>query len=148
MRYRFSSHRRGSTYVELLVSMILLSIAATAAVATWSMTVRIPATKRAAEVSLTLAVGEMERLKAIKYANLPETTAAAPNVSYFSSAGAPVTAAAARGYEVLSWVVTLDSNADGGMDARDLRELTVEVWNTGRTRRHERLQAQLAQGGL
>jgi len=140
--------RRGASYLELLVSVVILAITGAAAVATWGWSVRVPATKRLAEMGSYLAVTEMERLKALKYANLVETAPASPSQSYFGPSGAPVPTPVARGFQVLSWTTTQDSNADGARNAADLREVVVEVWNNDRTQRYERLQTLLTAGGV
>lgn len=142
------TRRRGFTYVELVASVMLVAIASLSAVATWSLAPRALANKRLTEMAVQLAVQELERLRAFRYDGLTETPAAAPNVFFFDKHGAPVPSATGAEYQIKSWVITRDTNGDNLFDTSDLRELTVEVWNAGETKRYERAQTLLAFGGL
>jgi type II secretory pathway pseudopilin PulG len=143
-----SRGRRGFTYAELVVAVCILGLASAGALSTWSMAGRVPATKRRTEMAFSLAVMELERLKAQTYMNLAETAVASPNDAYYEVTGAPVASASPRGFRVLSWVITEDTVANGYFDTGDLRQITVEVWDNTKTTRYDREQTFLAYGGL
>lgn len=141
-------NRRGFTYLELLASVMLVALASLGAILSWRLAPQAVANKRVTEMSVQLAVSELERLRAFRYAGLTETPPAAPNVFYFDKAGSLLASATGAAYKLKSWVITTDSNGDGIANSADLRELTVEVWNAAETRRYERAQTLLTAGGV
>jgi type II secretory pathway pseudopilin PulG len=147
-----SSHtgrsRRGFTYLELIASVMLVALASLGAVLSWRLAPQAVANKRVTELSVQLAVSELERLRAYGYEGLTETPVTAPNVFYFDKSGVALGSSTGASYKVKSWVITLDSNGDNAKTSADLRELTVEVWNPGETRRYERAQTLLTSGGV
>lgn len=147
----FSWHyscRRGYTYLELIASVMLVAIASLGTVLSWRLAPQAVANKRVTEMSVQLAVSELERLRAFRYTALTDTPNASPNVFYFDKSGAALASSTGASYLVKSWVITQDSNGDNVRNDSDLRELTVEVWAPGETRRYERAQTLLAPGGV
>jgi type II secretory pathway pseudopilin PulG len=147
-RRRGTFWRSGVTYIELLASTLLVAIAAAGAFATWSLSLRAPANKRVTEMSVQLAVREIERIKAQKYAGAPETASNSPVVTYFDLYGNTSASAPSRGFQVKSWVITQDTNNDGSFDSSDLREITVQVWDSAGTKMYEQAQTMLSFGGV
>jgi len=138
--------RRGFTYLELIASAMLVAIAGMGAMLSWRLAPQAVANKRLTEMSVQLAVSELERLKAVKYQNLSDTTT--PNVFYYDKNGGALVSSTGATYLVKSTVLTQDTNGDNLYDSLDLRELTVEVWNPAETQRYEQAQTLLAYGGL
>src|SRR5262249_9782183 len=125
----------------------LIAIAAVAAFASWSVAVRAAGNKRVTEMAVYLAVREIEHLKAQKYINLADNAANSPNVSYYDKNGAPVGSATTGGYKTKSWVTAID-NRDNTTNTEDLREIKVEIWNSGETKKYDTEQTLLTFGGL
>jgi len=146
IRRRGSGARRGFTYLELVASAMLVAIAGMGAILSWRLAPQAVANKRITEMSVQLATSELERLKAVKYQSLSDTTT--PNVFYYDKNGSALGSAAGATYKVKSTVVTQDTNGDSLYDSLDLRELTVEVWNPTETKRYEQAQTLLAYGGI
>ena len=142
-----AKRRRGAGYLELLVAVILLVIAATGAYATWAFSVKAPANKRVTEMGVYLGSRELERLKAQKYGSLVDTSTGSPNVTYYDKYGASATGATTGGYKVKSWVTTL-VDRDAKTNTEDLREVSVEVWDSGETKKYETARTLLTFGGL
>lgn len=143
---RWSGARRGFTYLELVASAMLVAIAGMGAILSWRLAPQAVANKRITELSVQLAASELERLKAVKYQALSDTTS--PNVFYYDKNGSVLASATGATYKVKSTVVTQDTNGDGIYDSLDLRELKVEVWNPAETKRYEQAQTLLAYGGI
>jgi prepilin-type N-terminal cleavage/methylation domain-containing protein len=139
--------RRGLTYLELLVAALIIAIAASAAFASWGIAGRAAGNKRVTEMGVYLAVREIEHLKSQKYINLPDNAANSPNVSYYDKNGAPVGSATTGGYKVKSWV-TIIVNRDAVSNTEDLREIKVEVWDSGETKKFDTEQTLLTFGGV
>lgn len=137
---------RGFTYTELLIAVVLVAMAGTYAVSTWSLSSRAPANKRVTEMGVYIATQELERLKALKYLGLPDT-GANPVVTYYDRYGAVVTGPVAQGYKAKTWIRPV-VNRDGVPNIEDVLELRVEVWDSRETRRHETARTLLAFGGV
>jgi type II secretory pathway pseudopilin PulG len=140
--------RRAFTYLELVASVMLVAMAGICAVTSWSLAPKAVGNKRMTEMSVQLAVLELERLKGVGYDHLVETTVGAPYVSYFDKNGGSLGSATGAVFKVKSWVITQDTNNDNTYDSLDLRELTVEIWNPTESQRYERAQTLLAFGGI
>ena len=140
------SVRRGFSYLETLVAVLLLAVAATTAVSSWNVAARAPANKRVAEIALGLAASHMEMGKARLTLGLPAGQAAlAPDVFYGQS-GEPAVTATPSGYRVRSSVRVV-SDSDGIPSTDDLCELTVEVWDGSGQVLYETSRTLLAFGG-
>lgn len=133
----------GLTFVELLVTVLLLSMIGAAGLATWQISVRVPATRRHLEVATLVGVRELERLRGMHYPFLTDGV----RVRYYDRDGHPVSNPVEGGYRVrvqTSVIVDRDRRAN----AEDLRELRVEVWNNAQTVRYETFQTLLSFGGV
>jgi prepilin-type N-terminal cleavage/methylation domain-containing protein len=141
--------RRGFSYLELLVAVILLVIVATGAFAHWSISVQAPASKRVAEMGVFVGIQELEKVKARRFLGSALTAANAPTVTYYDRYGTSVTSPATRGYKVKTWITALvDRDATG--NSEDLREVKIEVWDTDESGSapYETIQTLMSFGGL
>src|SRR5581483_7425306 len=86
-RNRTQSRRRGLTMIELLAAVLMVSIAAAGAAATWTLASRVVATKRITEMGAYVALQQMDRLKARKYSSLAYTAEDAPLVDWYDKNG-------------------------------------------------------------
>jgi type II secretory pathway pseudopilin PulG len=143
----FLRSRRGFSYLELLVSVLLLVMAAAGAISTWSITLKAPANKRVTEMAAYVGVRELERLKALKYGQLDDTPVNAPLVRHYDRYGAPSVSQATQGYRAKTWVTTM-VNRDGSTNSEDLREIKIEIWDAGETRLYDTVRTLLTFGGL
>lgn len=141
--------RRGFSYLELLVAVLLLVIAAVGAFAHWSISVRAPASKRVTEMGVFVGVQELEKVKARRFLGSALTTVNAPLVSYYDRYGAPVDAAAPRGYKTKTWITAL-VDRDATANSEDLREVKIEVWDNNETLSspYETIRTLLSFGGI
>ena len=139
--------RRGAAYLELLVAVVLLAIAAAGALSTWSLSSQAPANKRVTEMGVYLGTRELERLKAQKYSSMLDTAVGSPNVTYYDELGVSTNAAVAGGYKVKSWVMTL-VNRDTIANTEDVREITIEVWDSAETNQYDSARSLITFGGL
>lgn len=135
--------RRGFTYMEVMIAVILLSIAAGAAMAGWNLAGKATATKRRTEMAVYIGVEELEIMKAKKYLNLDNTV----RIQYYDKNGAQVGSAATNGYKAKAWSAAL-IDRDGSANTEDLRELYVEVWNNAETIKLDSIRTLLTFGGL
>lgn len=147
--------------VELLVSVLLVSMAASLAAASWTISSKVTRTKRVTEMGAYLGIQEMERLKAYKYESLTSTSDASPVIDWYDKNGsylgrdaasptaypAVIGTAATGTYKVKAWVQALvDRNST--TDTEDLAELQVQVWNTAGTTKYEDIRTILTFGGI
>ena len=144
--------RRGFSLLELLAAVVLLAIAAAGALATWSMSSRAAANKRATEMAVYCGVHALERLKTQKYMSLPETgqpadVASTPLVFWYDRNGQPAVSAQAQGYRARGWISTW-VNRDGVTNTEDLRAITVQVTDNAGTREYDRIVTLISFGGL
>ena len=139
-------HRRGYSYLELLIATLLISIAAAGAVSTWVISSRAPANKRVTEMGVYLAVREIERLKTLKYMGL---TSGLQGTRYYDRYGAPDDGnnPVPQGYRIQSWVTTV-VDRNGTSDVEDLQELRVEVRDNSGARLYDEERTLVALGGL
>ncbi len=131
------------TYLEILTAIILLSIAASTAVAGWSLAISAVSTKRTTEMALYIGVHEMERLKAKRFLTMNDTIA----IQNYDKYGDPVTAPDPNGYLSKAWSSVL-INRDGKNNSEDLRELHVDVWNSLQSKKYESMQTLITFGGM
>ncbi len=138
------THERGFTYLELLAAALILAVASAGALATWHISSRAPANKRVTEMGVYIATQQIERLKARRYLGLPDGSANPP--AYYDRYGAPAAGPAAQGYRA-EWSVTPVIDRDGIVNSEDVREVRVQVWDNGKTRRYEDARVLIAFGG-
>jgi prepilin-type N-terminal cleavage/methylation domain-containing protein len=140
--------KRGFSYVELLAAVLLVSIASAAALASWSISTRAPANKRATEMGVYVGVQALERLKARKYLGVNDTAENAPLVTFYDRYGALAGAAAERGYTVRAWIRPMVSR-DAVLNTEDLREIEIKVYNNALTEPpYEHVRTLLTFGGV
>src|SRR5579872_7345104 len=135
------------TYIEVLVAVLLLSVAIGGVLASWQVAVRAPADKRVTEMGVYCAVSDIERLKAIKYSALVDTGGTS-NVVWYDKSGTYLgSAQGATGfYKVKETISTIVPTTSTGT-TRDLREIYVEVWNADETIRFEAARTMITFGG-
>jgi prepilin-type N-terminal cleavage/methylation domain-containing protein len=144
--------RRGVTYTEVLVAIVIVAVAATGLFAGLRNTTMTPHTKRTTEMAVYISVTALERIKAQRYlamtniTPLPPTTGAA--AWYYDKNGAPAASVSTGGYTVLYGVLLEDTNGDGVYDTRDMRHVVVEVRDNTLATLYERVDSYLAFGGL
>lgn len=144
--------KRGMTFTEVLVAALILAIVAGGAAATWTMASRAAVNKRAIEMGFTIAVHEIERMKAIGYQNLTPSPIQGgqpvATVRWYDKYGQWLGSSATSGdYKVKTYVrVLIDRNAT--TDREDLKEILVEVWDPQETRLFERARTLLTFGGV
>ncbi|MCS6776137.1 MAG: hypothetical protein RMJ43_03115 [Chloroherpetonaceae bacterium] len=134
---------RGLTFVELLVTVLLLSMIGAAGLATWQISVRVPATHRHREIATLVGIRELERLRGAQYPFLTD----GGYTRYYDRDGNPVDTPVEGGYRVRART-TVILDRDRRANAEDLRELRVEVWNNAHTLRYETFQTLLSFGGV
>jgi len=143
---------RGMSYVEVLMATIVLAIVAAGAVASWSLSSQVAATKRAVEIGNTIAVEEIERLKAIRYPYLAVSPVVGgqpvPTVRWYDKYGNWLGPSAATGDFKAKVVIRVLIDRDGKANNEDLKEAVVEVWDTNETRRYEIQRTLLTYGGV
>jgi prepilin-type N-terminal cleavage/methylation domain-containing protein len=143
---------RGFSLLELLAAVVLLSIAAAGALATWSMSSRAAANKRVTEMGVYCGVHALERLKTQKYMGLPETGQPAdpnstPLVYWYDRNGQPAGSAQPQGYRARGWVSTW-VNRDSVTNTEDLRAITVQVTDNSGAREYDRILTLITFGGI
>lgn len=115
--------RRGLTYMEVLIALLLVSMAAAAAIATWRISLKAVEDKRVTEMGVYIASSEIERQKAIKYTYLTLST----KTYYYDRWGNWLGVGAASGaYKAVDTISVVAPNPATGSD-RDLLELRVVV---------------------
>jgi len=162
---------RGLTYMEVLVAAMILVMAGTGAISTVMIARKSTVDKRLTEMGIYCAYSSAERIRAEKFVNIPEITAAAPNYLYYDLHGVLIssyenTPNGMRYYDInhnilviqvpptgvsftVTWsMVTTDTNGDGVLNANDMRTLTVKCWNPALTTLYESLQLNMALGGV
>ncbi|HZP82168.1 MAG TPA: prepilin-type N-terminal cleavage/methylation domain-containing protein [Chthonomonadaceae bacterium] len=152
-RNRTQSRRRGLTMIELLAAVLMVSIAAAGAAATWTLASRVVATKRITEMGAYVALQQMDRLKARKYSSLAYTAEDAPLVDWYDKNGqwlgnSSSSPAVTTGYfQTKSWVRQI-VNRDATTNTEDLAQVEVRVLNTAGTRTYEDIYTLLTFGGI
>lgn len=150
--------RRGLSLVELLVAALIIGIAAAGALATWTRMARIPASKRATDLTSQIATHVMEKIKARKYLNLTDTTFSggsyvlvdwnSPSGSpYFDKFGDAAGSAQPKGYRVKYRVYPIWSR-DATRNTEDLVEVEVHVMDNSATRTYEVQRTLISFGGI
>lgn len=137
--------RRGFSYLELLVAVLLLVIAAAGAFAHWSISVRAPASKRVTEMGVYIGVRELEKVKARRL--LGSVASNTPTVTYYDKYGAPSNAAVTGGYTVNTWITAI-VDRDATANSEDLREIKIQVGSNDGTKVYETIRTLLTFGGL
>lgn len=145
-RSSFQLHR-GFTILELLAAVVLIAIAAIGAAATWSLSTRAAANRRATDMGNYIAVREMERLKSSKYQSLNDTTTGSPSITYFNRYGDPEGSQVTRGFKVKTWISPI-VNRDSTTNSEDLREVKIEVRSNDEATLYETARTLLTFGGL
>jgi type II secretory pathway pseudopilin PulG len=153
--------RRGLTYVELLVAVFLVSIAAASAGAVWVLSARIPAVKRVTELGSFISVQEIERQKAKHYSSFTNTPDGSPMVDWYDRNGrwlqsggtAPVVPPDKLPlFQAKAWTRAGSGHGvnrdDPKANIEDLVEIYVEVWSGDGTRKYETAQTLVTFGGL
>jgi hypothetical protein len=144
-RARRAGRRRGLSYLDGLAAVLLLSLAAAGAYATWRNTLLVTQSKRRAELECYIGTSELDRIKAVRYQNLPVGT---QMVSYYDAFGGLVTAypaaapnpLPANGYKTQSTLSTVAGTAS-------LEELVIDVYDTGGLNHYEHIQTLFTKGG-
>lgn len=149
-----SRGRRGVSFVELLCAVLILSIVAAGAMATWNLSSRTPVNKRVTETGSLIAVREIEKIKAQKYIN-----AAAPaNPGWYDRNGTFLAYAASNpGTAWYKSVTTLASpvkdpttntTLTSTSTTRDLLEVKVVVTNAAGSKTYETQRTLMTFGGF
>jgi type II secretory pathway pseudopilin PulG len=135
--------RRGMSYVELLAAVLILSVVAGGAVATWSLSSRTPANKRVTDMASIIATGEIEAVKAKKYMNLADAT----TTTYYTKNGVPTTVVAERVY-LATTVISTAVNRDASTNTEDLVQVQCTVTNAAATKTYDIQRTLIAFGGF
>lgn len=143
---------RGMTLVEVLVAAMILGIAAGGAVASWGWASKAAANKRATEIGYALCVGEVERLKAIRYPYLTPSAIVSgspvPSIRWFDKYGSWLGSGATTGAFRVETIVTVLIDRDNTANSEDLKEVVVETWDGNRTKMYDRARTLLTFGGV
>jgi hypothetical protein len=144
--------RVGFTFMEVMVAIVLVVVAAAGVFACARIMAMTPRNKRTTEMAVYLSVAGLERIKGQKFLSLsdikPLPPATGANAWYYDKNGAPVSAATTGGYTVLYGVLLEDSNGDGVYDTRDMRHIVVEVRDNTLTTLYEHIDSYIAFGGV
>ena len=143
--------RRGLTMIEVLAAVLIVSIAAVGAIATWALSTKVTATKRVTDMASYVSIQEIERLKAIKYSQLSYTTSA--NVEWYDKYGnwlgdANSSPAVNTGYYEVQWTVISKVSRYSTTSDENLAEVEVKVYDTTGTTLYEDIQTLLTFGGI
>ena len=142
----------GMTLTEVLVATMILAIVAGGAIASWSLSSRAAASKRAVEIGNAIAVEEIERLKALRYPYLTPSAMQGgqpvPTVRWFDRYGNWLGGAAVTGDFQARETVTVVIDRDGETNSEDFKEIIVEVWDTAQTQMYERARTLITFGGV
>jgi prepilin-type N-terminal cleavage/methylation domain-containing protein len=146
------ARRKGFTYTEVLVAVVIVAIAASGLFACVRVTTMTPKTKRTTEMAVYVSVTALERIKAQKFVTMTDITPLPPATGasawYYDKNGVPTTAASTGGYTVLYGNLLDDTNGDGVHDTRDLRHIVVEVRDNTLAKLYERIDSYVAFGGI
>jgi hypothetical protein len=127
-----------------MAAVLVVSVVAIAAIATWGFSSQVVANKRVTEMANYLGTREIERIKAKTYAYAP-----ASSTTYYDKTGAVTAGAVSLGYMVES---TIDVAVSRGTPASsaDLHEIQVQVWNSSGTQRYDdgNIRTLLSTGGM
>lgn len=137
--------------IEVLAAVLIVSIAAAGAIATWAFTTRAALTKRSTDMGSYISMQQIERLKAMKYSQLSYTTSA--NVEWYDKFGnwlgdANSSPAVNTGYYQAQWTVTSKVSRYGTTTDENLAEVEVKVYNTAGTTLYEDIRTLLTFGGI
>jgi len=131
---------------------MILAIVAGGAIASWSLSSRAAASKRAVEIGNSIAVQEIERLKAIRYPYLTPSPIqggqSVPTVRWFDKLGNWLGPSASTGDFQARETITVIIDRDGEANSEDLKEIIVEVWDASQTRMFERARTLITFGGV
>ena len=114
--------RHAVTYIETLVAVLILSLVAGAALATWTYSERVPANKRLTEMGSFIAVRELEVVKAKKYVYAPTGT----TTTYYDKDGNETAVAADKVYLATTTVGT-PTGVTATNTSADIREVVCVV---------------------
>lgn len=142
---RIGQRRRGSTFIEALLTAALLGVCALGVTSTWSFCYSMNDQARQMQAGRDVLEQEMERVRRLNWTGLAEQTTWATRYYYDregNPVGAPGTASpAARGFVSYLKVETMSANAlslaqtptadKTGGSSRSLRRVTVCVQPTG-----------------
>jgi prepilin-type N-terminal cleavage/methylation domain-containing protein len=150
-----NGRRKGFTYTEVLVAVVIVAIAASGLFACVRVTTMTPLTKRTTEMAVYVSVAALERIKAQKFIYMTDikplpATPVPTGVSawYYDKNGVPATSASIGGYTVLYGNLLEDTNGDGVLDTRDMRHVVVEVRDNTLAKLYERIDSYIAFGGI
>jgi hypothetical protein len=140
------------TLTEVLVATMILAIVAGGAIASWSLSSRAAANKRAVEIGNSIAVEEIERLKAVRYPYLTPSPLQGgqpvPTVRWFDRYGNWLGSSATSGDFQARETVVILIDRDDETNSEDLKEITVEVWDGSAARMFERARTLITFGGV
>lgn len=137
--------------IEVLAAVLIVSLAASGAIATWAFTTRVAATKRLTDMGSYVSIQQIERLKAIKYSQLSYTNSA--QVEWYDKYGnwlgdSSSSPAVTTGYYQVQWTVISKVSRYGTTSDENLSEVEVKVYNTAGTILYEDIQSLLTFGGI
>jgi Tfp pilus assembly protein PilE len=141
---RVKRTQRAFGLVETMAAVLVVSVAAIAAIATWGFSTAVVGNKRVTEMANYLGTREIERIKAKTYAYAP-----ASSTTYYDKTGASITGPVSLGYMVESTVTVAVSRGSTPSSA-DLDEIQVQVWNSSGTQRYDdgNIRTLLSTGGM
>lgn len=140
------------TIMEVLMAALIVAIVAAGAVASWSLSSRAAANKRATEIGTAIATSEMERLKALRYPYLTPSPLQGgqpvPAVRWYDKLGNWLGSAAVSGDFRAESTVTVIIDRDSQSNSEDMKEIVVRVWDGGRTTLYGTARTLLTFGGV
>jgi len=148
---RHRQTRRGLTMIEVLAAVLIVSLAAAGAIATWALSTKVTATKRVTDMGSYVSLQQIERLKAIKYSQLSYTSSA--QIEWYDKYGnwlgdASSSPAVTTGFYQAQWTVVAKVSRYGTTSDENLAEVEVKVYDTTGTTLYEDIQTLLTFGGI